>query len=177
MKFILFSFFICITFSLQAQNRLVFTNSDSSQKVTVKQHDLIRLGYDGYMNQPQESEGNVSAITDSSISLSPRKKFLAKRAAGQTILVRDVTGFRKYSKFRPAAEIIYGVLSVGITGAIAAIISSSSKSTVAILLSTAATGAVTTALKNAVFSHKIKDKLANGWTLRLMNDTLQSSTK
>jgi hypothetical protein len=173
MKTLLFSLFICIIFSAQAQYRLAFTNADSSKTVIIKQKDLARLSYKGYMSQPQEAEGNVSSITDSSISLAPRKKFLQKKRDGQTILIRDITGFRLYSKFRPAAETIYAVASVGITGAVAGIISDASSSTVVIILSSAATATVTTAMKNIFFSHRIKNYLVEGWTMRLLQNQLQ----
>ena len=88
----------------------------------------------------------------------------------QTILIRDITGFRRYTKLRPTAEIIYAVASVGITGAIAGIISNASKSTAVIILSSAATATVTTSLKNVIFSHRIKNYLAKGWTMRLIQD-------
>jgi hypothetical protein len=86
MKTLLFSLFICIIFSAQAQYRLAFTNADSSKTVIIKQKDLARLSYKGYMSQPQEAEGNVSSITDSSISLAPRKKFLQKKLTGKPYL-------------------------------------------------------------------------------------------
>jgi hypothetical protein len=170
MKSILFIFVLLIAFTTQAQNKIAFTKNDSSKTITIKQKDLARLRFNGYMNQPQEVEGYVSAITDSSISLAPRKKFLQKRPAPQTILINDITGFRQYSKFRPAAEIIYSVLGVGITGAVSAIVSKGSTSTITTILSTAATGAVTTSLKNVIFSHKIKNNLAKGWTTHLLQN-------
>jgi hypothetical protein len=80
MKSLLFFLCICIVFSVQAQYRLIFINADSSKTIAVKQKDLTRLSYNGYRNQPQETEGVVSAITDSSIILSPRKKIFTKKA-------------------------------------------------------------------------------------------------
>lgn len=171
MKCLLFILFILTSLSLQAQYKLAFTNNDSSKTITIKQKDLTRLSYNGYMNQPQEAEGKVSSVTDSSITLSPRKKFLQKKQAVQTILIRNITGFRQYSKSRPAAEIIYGVAGVGVTGAVAGIVSNGkSASTVLTILSSAATAAVTTGLKNAIFSHRIKNYLANGWIMHLVQD-------
>lgn len=169
MKSLLFILCMFIAFSVQAQYKLVFRNADSSKTTTIEQKDLTRLSYNGYMNQPQEAEGVVSALTDSSISLSPHRRFLQKRPIMQTILTRDITGFRLYSKFRPTAEIIYSVAAVGITGAVAGIISSGSSSTVLIILSSAATAAVTTALKNTIFSHRIKNHLTNSWTMQLVH--------
>ena len=167
MKSLLLSFFLIVSISTHAQYSLVFVKADSSKIITIKQGDLARMGYNGYIGQPQEAEGNVSVITDSSVTLSPRKKFLQKKLASQTILIRDITGFRKFSGFRPAGEIIYAIAGVGITGGVAGIISNASTSTIAILLSTAATAAITTALKNIIFSHKIKNHLGKDWTIHL----------
>jgi hypothetical protein len=173
MKHLLFFVLICIAFSTQAQYKLVFNNADNSKTIIVKQKDLTRLSYDGYMHQPQEVEGNVSAITDSSISLSPHKKFLQKREPVQTVLIRDISGFRRYSKFRPGTQIIYAVASVGVTGAVSALISDVSTSFIAVLLSSAATGAVTTSMNSVFFNHKIKNYLAKGWSMRLVQDSIQ----
>jgi hypothetical protein len=62
---------------------------------------------------------------------------------------------------------------VGITGAVAGIISDASSSTVVIILSSAATATVTTAMKNIFFSHRIKNYLVEGWTMRLLQNQLQ----
>lgn len=80
MKYYLLFIAFCITFSATAQNELVFINADSSETITVSQKDLVRLSYAGYMGQPQEMEGTVSVINDSSIHISPPRKFLKKKA-------------------------------------------------------------------------------------------------
>lgn len=157
--------FGCIT--ARAQNKVVFTKADSSNVVTIRQNDLVRLAYNGYLKQPQEAEGIVTAINDSTITLSPRKKLFKKSKAGQTLYIRDITGFRLYSKFRPAGEIIYGIVGVGITGTVTAIIGGVSIPAILSFLSGGATLAVTTALKNIVLSNKIKNRLSNGWSMQL----------
>jgi hypothetical protein len=158
---------VIFTFTIQAQNKVVFTKADSSSMVTIKQNDLVRLAYSGYLKQPQEAEGIVTAVNDSTITLSPRKKLFKKSKAGQTLYIRDITGFRLYSKFRPAGEIIYGIVGIGITGTVTAIIGGASIPVILSFLSGGATLAVTTALKNIVLSNKIKNKLQNGWTMQL----------
>jgi hypothetical protein len=167
MKALLFSIALFISLSIQAQNKVVFTKADSSSIVTIKQNDLVRLAYNGYLKQPQEAEGIVTAINDSTITLSPRKKLFKKSKVGQTLYIRDITGFRLYSKFRPAGEIIYGIVGIGITGTVTAIIGGVSIPAILSFLSGGATLAVTTALKNIVLSNKIKNKLQNGWTMQL----------
>ena len=170
MKYFLLFLFICLTFSATAQYTLVFTNADSSETVMVSQKDLVRLSYEGYMEQQQQVEGMVSAINDSSINISPPKRFLRKRVPEQTILIRDITGFRRFSKFRPTGEIIYAIAGVGITGAVAAVISEASVPTALTFLSAAGTQTVTTALKNVIFPNRIKNLLDKGWSMRLTQD-------
>lgn len=156
--------FLCLT--LQAQQQIIFTKSDSSI-ITIRQNDLVKLAYNGYMQQPQEAEGIVTAINDSTITLAPRKKLFKKSKAAQTLYVRDITGFRQYSKFRPAGEIIYGIVGVGITGTVTAIIGGVSIPGILSFLSGGAVVAVTAALKNAVLPTQIKHYLKNGWSMRL----------
>lgn len=173
MKSLLIFCCLFITLSAKAQYKLVFINADSSKTIIVKQKDLARLSYNGYMKQPQEVEGIISVVTDSTISLSPRKKLFKKRAAAQTIRTRDITGFRRYSNFRQAGEIIYGVASVGITGAVSAIISKASVPTAVTFLSAAGTATVTTAIKGVFLSHKVKNHLGKKWTIRIQPDQAQ----
>ncbi|HUH33706.1 MAG TPA: hypothetical protein VLZ28_07110 [Daejeonella sp.] len=170
MKYYLLFIAFCIGVSATAQNKLVFINVDNSETITISQKDLVKFSYAGYMGQQQELEGTVSAIGDSSIQISPPKKFLKKKGAEQSILIRDITGFRRFSNFRPTAEIIYGVAGVGITGAVAAIISEASVPTALTFLSAAGTQAVTSALKNAIFPKKINYHLDKGWSMDVIAD-------
>jgi len=167
MRFFLLFLTLIFTFTVQAQNKIVFTKADSSSMVTVKEKDLVRLSYNGYLKQPMEAEGIVTAVNDSTISLSPRKKLFKKGQPVQMIYIRDITGFRLYSKFRPAGEIIYGIVGIGITGTVTAVIGGVSIPAILSFLSGGATLAVTTAMKNLVLSTKIKHKLKNGWTMQL----------
>jgi hypothetical protein len=155
--------------SLHAQQKIVFTKADSSKTITVKQKDLVRLVFNGYMNQPQMAEGIATEITDSSITLSPRKKMFQKLKAKQTILLRDITGFKRYSKFRPAGEIIYGIMSIGAAGTVTAIIASADVSTAVGFLATAATSTLTLAIKNVFLPVKVKNYLNEGWTMQLLS--------
>jgi hypothetical protein len=167
MRSLLIIISIFLAFTINAQSKVVFTKADSSSIVTIKQKDLVRFAYNGYLKQPQEAEGIVTAINDSTITLSPRKKLFKKSKTVQMLYIRDITGFRLYSKFRPAGEIIYGIVGVGITGTVTAIIGGVSIPAILSFLSGGATLAVTTALKNMVLSHKIKNNLKDGWAMQL----------
>lgn len=159
------AFFYLLT---NAQNKIVFTKADSSSIIIIQKNDLVRLAYTGYLKQPQEAEGIVTAINDSTITLSPQKKLFRKSKPGQTLYIRDITGFRLYSKFRPAGEIIYGIVGVGITGTVTAIIGGISIPAILSFLSGGATLAITTAMKNLVLSNKIKARLKDGWTMQVL---------
>jgi hypothetical protein len=167
MKSLLLSFLLVCSMASLAQNTVVFTKTDSSHTISIKQQDLVKLAYTGYLKQPQEAEGIVTAINDSTITLAPRKKLFKKAKSVQTLYIHDITGFRLYSKIRPAGEIIYGIVGVGLTGTVTAIIGGVSIPAILSFLSGGATLAVTTALKNVVLSSKIKNRLADGWTMQV----------
>lgn len=168
MKYFLLAGLLASCLFVSAQNKLLFTKSDSSKTIVIQQKDLVRFAYNGYMNQPQTAAGYVSSITDSSISLAPRKKLFQKKQPAQTFLLHDITGFRRYSKFRPAAEIIYAFAGIGLTGTISAIISNSSSSTAMNFLGPVATGIATTALQSLFFSNKIKNERSGGWEMKIV---------
>lgn len=170
MRYYLLLIAFCINISATAQNKLVFINVDNGETITVSQKDLVKLSYAGYMGQPQEMEGTVSAIKDSIIHILPPKKFLKKKGPEQTILIQDITGFRRFSNFRPTARIIYGIAGVAITGAVAAIISDASVPTALTFLSAAGTQAVTSALEIAIFPNQIKNHLDRGWSMEVKPD-------
>jgi hypothetical protein len=67
------------------------------------------------------------------------------------------------------------VAGVGITGTVASIISNASVPTALTFLSAAGTQTVTTALKNVFFSSRVKNHLAKGWTMHLVQDQLQAT--
>lgn len=163
----LFFVLICFALEINAQQKLVFTNADSSKIITIKQKDLVRLAYSGYMNQPQEAEGIVTSLNDSTITLSPRKKILQRQAPAQTLYLKDIKGFRRYSKFRPAGEIIYAVAGIGVAGTATAIVSNANLSPALSFVSAAGTAALTNGLRNAVLSSKVKNYLKNGWSMQL----------
>jgi hypothetical protein len=169
MKHLLTLVIICISVTIQAQHHLVFTNADSSKKITVKEKDLVKLAFTGYLSQPQIAEGFVANINDTTITLAPRKKLLAPKAMGQTLYIKDIIGFKRYSKFRQAGEIIYGVVGIGIAGTVTAIIGNANLPSAASFATAAATSIVVGALRGAVLPTKIKHKMSDGWQLSLIN--------
>jgi hypothetical protein len=166
MKSLLVILIISFGLSTQAQ-QIVFSKADSRKTIVVKIKDLVRFSYNGYMQQPQEMEGRVSALNDSTVTLAPRKKILQRVLPSQAIFIKDITGFRKYSNFRPASEIIYAVAGVGITGTAAALVSNANLSPALSFVSAAATQTLTSGLRNTVLSSKIKNRLDNGWVMQL----------
>jgi hypothetical protein len=157
---------ICSSFYTQAQ-QIVFSKADSSKTIVVKLKDIVRFSYNGYMQQPQEIEGRISTLNDSTVTLAPRKKILQRALSSQTIFIKDITGFRKYSRFRPASEIIYTVAGVGITGTAAALVSNANLSPALSFISAAATQTLTSGLRNIVLSSTIKNRINDGWIMQL----------
>ncbi len=166
MKYLFLAILVTSSIATHAQNQLVFTRLDTTKAIVLQPGDLVRLGFNGYMKQAQEADGKVTAVTDSTVTVAGRKRFLQKPVPAQTILINDITGFRKFSKARPAAEIIYGIVGIGITGTVAGVLSSRTSSKAGIILSTAATAAVTTALKNLLFPRKIKNHVPANWNVQ-----------
>jgi hypothetical protein len=169
MKHLLTVLCICLSLLLQAQHTLVFKNVDSSKIITIKQKDLAKFSFNGYMNQQQVAEGVVTSLNDSTITLLPRKKLFTKKMPVQTLYIKDITGFKRYSKFRPAGEIIYGVVGVGIAGTVTAIVANAKLPAAASFATAAGTSMVTGGLKNIVLPTKIKNTLSNGWTMQVQN--------
>lgn len=157
---------IGLSLSTQAQ-QIAFSKADSSKIIIVKLKDLVRFSYSGYMQQQQEIEGRISALNDSTVTLTPRKKILQRAQVSQTIFIKDITGFRKYSNFRPASEIIYAVAGVGITATAAALVSNANLTPVLSFVSAAATQTLTSGLRNTILSSKIKNRLNDGWAMKL----------
>jgi hypothetical protein len=161
--------FAAICINLNAQQQITFTKAESSKTVIIKEKDLVRLSFKGYMNQQQVMEGYVSSVTDSSITLAPRKKLFQKIMGAQTIMLKDISGFKRFSKFRPAGEIIYGVAGVGLNGTIAAVASNANLTGAAGFAATAGTSIVTGVVKNLFLPKKIKYFLKDGWQMKLVN--------
>jgi hypothetical protein len=170
MRLIILILSLTCSLSARSQQKIVFTNAESGKSVTVKQSNLLKLSFTGYLEQQQTAEGKVSAITDSSVTLSPRKKIFQKLRGAQTVMLKDVTGFKRYSNFRPAGEIIYGILSVGAAGTVTAVIASANVPTALSFLTTAATSTLTLAVKNVFLPTKVKNHLNEGWTMQLLPD-------
>jgi hypothetical protein len=170
MRLIILMLILTFSLSVQSQQKIVFTNTETGKTVTVKPNNLLKLSFNGYLQQQQTAEGKVSAITDSSVTLSPRKKIFQKLRGAQTVMLKDITGFKRYSNFRPAGEIIYGILSVGAAGTVTAVIASADVSTALSFLTTAATSTLTLAVRNVFLPTKIKNHLDKGWTMQLLPD-------
>jgi hypothetical protein len=170
MKTILLLGAIFFSVLLHAQQyNLVFTNLDSSKTVTIKEKDLVRIAYSGYIKQSQIAEGFVTNLNDSTITLIPRKKLFQKKLPRQTLFLKDITGFRRYSRFRPASEVIYGIASIGLTGAIAAIVANSNPPAALNFITPAGTQIVTSLTRNLIMSNKIKHYLPSGWQMKLVS--------
>ena len=83
------------------QKALLFTNKQTGKEVLVKEGDLIKLGYDGYIKQSEKVMGVVTNIQDSIIEVvSPMGTSLLMTNV-RFIYAKDITGFRKFHRSRP----------------------------------------------------------------------------
>jgi hypothetical protein len=167
MKLFISLVLVLFTINLKAQSQLSFSKTDSSKTINIKLKDLVRLSFNGYIMQEQEIEGRVTSLNDSTITLTPRKKILQNAQSAKTIFLKDITGFRKYSNFRPASEIIYSIVGIGIAGSAAAIVSKANLSPIISFASAAGTQILSTGLKNSVISSRVKNRLNNRWVMNL----------
>lgn len=97
----------------------------------------------------------------------PVKNCFKKITGDQTILVKDITGFRRYSKFRPAAEITYGAVAIGIAGTVTAVIAQADLPAALSFVTAAGTSTVTGIVGRVIIGNKVKNKLPNGWSMQL----------
>ncbi len=143
----------------KAQQKMVFTNAVSKKEVTIKQQDVVKLLYQGYLGQIQEVYGTVELITDSFIRFENN----------WNVMVKDIIGFRKFSRYRnilqPAIQI---VTLVGVIIAIPTIINNNPQFTGGQRLGISfGIGAVASLLNRMLFPSKVKKFMIDGWVAKV----------
>ncbi len=97
--FLVVSILLACVYNVAAQQRLVFTLPHANKTVVVKNGDMVRLLYRGYLGQVQDYYGRVENINDSFVGFENNWK----------IRVSDIIGFRKFNKYR---DLLKGVTEV-----------------------------------------------------------------
>jgi hypothetical protein len=152
--------FIILGFTtVAAQQKAVFTNNNSGKIVVVKQNDLLKLVYRGYLGQMQEIYGRVDNINDSFIRFDNN----------WTVRISDILGFRRFSKYR---DVLKGAVDVVVlVGAIVVvpilIYSTPNLSLVERLGISVGIGTAASLATNWIFSSKIKNIMSAGWVVKV----------
>lgn len=150
--------------SVFAQNAIKFTNSLTGEEVIIKEGDFAKFSYSGYLNQPEIVEKRIFRIT-------PIEVHTAQMAFGQidpktqrSVLLSDITGFRRYFKYRPQLKTSLQLAStVGIILLYPKVIDRDKLArTEDILLSLGVSIGVSLIIE-AVFPKKIKNRMSQGW--------------
>lgn len=161
---ILFFSMIIITNYLSAQNQLVFENSELNETVQFEVKDYVKIQYNGYLNQIEESKTYIIDVTDSSLVFQNTKgtEYLTDR---HEVLNSDITGFRKFWRYQPFVKPLTSV-SVSI-GSYYAFKEVNSISETEALIYASLAGIATNYLLDFIFDEKIEYKIADGWNLRV----------
>ncbi|PIB34113.1 hypothetical protein BFP72_01060 [Reichenbachiella sp. 5M10] len=147
------------------QKHLVFENDALGKKVEVKEGDYLKLRYKGYLNQSAEVERYVLEITDTAIRFQSTGK-KDRYTDDKTILLSDVTGFKRMAKVRP---ILAPLTSIGVgIGIYYAIGTNDQFNNTEQLLYSLGASVGTSLLINWVFKSDIKFKMADGWYIRVV---------
>ena len=98
--FYLFFFLLLTSFPAFCQNALKFTHLGTGEEVIIKEGDMVKLSYSGYLNQPELEENRVFMITPIDIHLSQMAFGQVVPQTQRTVLLNDITGFRRFFKYR-----------------------------------------------------------------------------
>jgi len=173
MKKIVFSLLFALSLlPCFAQRGLLFTNKTTQKEILIREGDLVKFSYNGYIGQKEVKSGVVFSIKDSVIGL------IAQVASGKInlglteiryIYLKDITGFRKFHRSKPYLQ---AVSSVAITvGSILLFYSIDKHSDLTFaekLGISVGTGLVTTMIVRAAFPERIRNKLGTDWKMELL---------
>ena len=156
--------FLLLSFPLFAQNALRFTNATTGEEVVIKEGDMAKFSYSGYLNQPEIVENRVFLI-------SPIDVHLAQMAFGQvvpqtqrTVLLNDITGFRKFFKYRNQLKTGLQLAStVSIILLYPEIVDRDKLSRTEDILISLGVSLGVSLIIEALFPKKIKHRMSHGW--------------
>lgn len=156
--------FLLLSFSTFAQNAIRFTNSITGEEVIIKEGDMAKFSYSGYLNQPEVVENRIFRI-------SPIDVHLAQMAFGQvvpqtqrTVLLNDINGFRKFFKYRTQLKTSLQLAStVGVILLYPEIVDRDKLSRTEDILISLGVSIGVSLIIEALFPKKIKHRMNQGW--------------
>lgn len=161
--------FICligISACLKAQNRmLVFYNDSAREAIGVKKYGTVMLQYKGYLDQTELTTNTIISLSDSTITLAKPKVF-GSPTQQRTIMLDDVTGFRKVST---GSQLLKTAIILGITvGSYFAISNNNNfNNTEQVIYATAIGLGTTYGIKLIFPMNKPKHLLKDGWKMKV----------
>ncbi len=173
MKTILFPFlFILLPLSGFSQKGLLFTNVSTHKEVLVREGDQVKFSYNGYLGQREVKAGVVFSIEDSAVGIiAPvaSGKFSGGATETRFILVKDITGFRRFHRSKPYLMSLSTIsITVGSIFLFYAIDKQTDLTFAEKLGVSLGTGLLTTVLVRAAFPERIKNKVGAEWELKVL---------
>ena len=91
---------LLLSFPVFAQNALRFTHAATGEEVIIKEGDMAKFSYNGYLNQPEVVENRVYRITPIDVHLAQMAFGRVVPQTQRSVLLSDISGFRRYFKYR-----------------------------------------------------------------------------
>ena len=171
-KFLIYIFITSPFFSIQAQQGLLFQNNKTEKQVLIKEGDLVKFSYKGYIGQRETKYGVLFSIQDSIIEIiSPTAQGTISLGGTETrlIYIKDITGFRKFHKSRPY---LMALSTISITiGSIYLYYFIDKKTNLNFgekFGLSLGTGLVTTLIVKSIFPDRIKYKIGEAWSVEVL---------
>ncbi len=157
-------FFLLIALPSLAQNVIKFTNSLSGKEVIIREGDMAKFSYRGYLNQPEVEENRIFRITPIDVHMGQMAFGHVAPQTQRSILLSDITGFRKYFKHRTALKTSLQLAStVSIILLYPEIVNRDKLTRTQDILISLGISIGTSLLIEAMFPKKIKNRMNQGW--------------
>lgn len=153
------------TISFAQKDMLVFYNDSAKQAIGVKKYGTVMLEYKGYLNQTELTTNTIISLNDSTITLAKPKLF-GSSTQQRTIMLNDVTGFRKVST---GSQLLKTAIILGVTVGSYFVISDNDNlsSPERVLYATAIGLGTTYGIKLIFPMNKPKYLLKDGWRIKV----------
>jgi len=171
-KISLLLFFIIYSNFGFAQKALLFSNATMKKEIMIKEGDLIKLSYNGYIGQKEIKSGIVYSIQDSLVEIISNTSSGKMNFSGpevRFIYIKDITGFRKFHLSRPY---LMALSNISITiGSILLYYTIDKRTNMNFgekLGLSLGTGLLSTIIVKGLFPERIKYKIGKDWQVRVL---------
>ncbi len=148
----------------QAPTHLRFYNDSLQQEVLIRSGDAVKFEYTGYLGQHEVLENKILQIGGNAVVLGQTMFGVVIPETQRTILLEDITGFRKFVRSRRALKTVAQLgVAVGSILLFRKAIDRSELSDTGDILLTLGVGIGTTVLVESLFPKKVKKRMSEGW--------------